>query len=302
MRVVITGGSGLIGRALAAELAGAGHEVGVTSRSPESVGDLPAGVEAAEWDTVSASQLAALIEGVDAVVHLTGEGIADGRWTGERKRRIRDSRVRSTAAVSEAVAAAGSRPAVLVQASGIDYYGARDDEEVTEATPPGQGFLPEVCMAWEEAGAPAEELGVRRVVARTGVVLSTDGGALPEMALPFKLFAGGPVAGGSQWMSWIHLEDEVGALRFLIEEPTASGPYNLVSPRPVTNRVFSHALGRALHRPSLIPVPGLALRVLYGEMASLLTEGRRALPRRLLEAGYTFRHPEVAEALADLLR
>jgi len=302
MRVVITGGSGLVGRALAAELAGAGHEVGVTSRSPGSAGELPAGVEMAEWDTASASQLAELIEGVDAVVHLTGEGIADGRWTEERKRRIRDSRVRSTAAVAEALAAADSRPAVLVQASGIDYYGARGDEEVTEASPPGEGFLPEVCVAWEEAGAAAEELGVRRIIARTGVVLSTDGGALPEMVLPFKLFAGGPVAGGSQWMSWIHLEDEVGAIRFLLEEPAVSGPYNLVAPRPVRNRDFGRALGRALHRPSLLPVPGLALKVLYGEMASLLIDGRRALPRRLLEAGYTFRHPDVAEALVDLLR
>jgi len=236
------------------------------------------------------------------VVHLTGEGIADGRWTEERKRRIRDSRVRSTAAVAEALAAADSRPAVLVQASGIDYYGARGDEEVTEASPPGEGFLPEVCVAWEEAGAAAEELGVRRIIARTGVVLSTDGGALPEMVLPFKLFAGGPVAGGSQWMSWIHLEDEVGAIRFLLEEPAVSGPYNLVAPRPVRNRDFGRALGRALHRPSLLPVPGLALKVLYGEMASLLIDGRRALPRRLLEAGYTFRHPDVAEALVDLLR
>lgn len=302
MRVVITGGTGLIGRALAAELAGAGHEVVVTSRSPGSVRGLPAGVEPVEWDTASAGRLAALIDGADAVVHLVGEGIADGRWTAERKRRILDSRVRSTAAVVEAMAAVGSRPGVLLQSSAVGYYGARGDEEITEESGPGDGFLADVCVAWEEASAPAGDLGVRRVVLRTGLVLSTDGGALPPMALPFKLFVGGPVASGRQWMPWIHEEDEVGATRFLLEEPSASGPYNLTAPEPARNRDFGRALGRALRRPSLLPVPALALRLLYGEMATLLTGGQRAVPRRLEQAGYTFRHPDLAAALADLLR
>ncbi|MEZ5332664.1 MAG: TIGR01777 family oxidoreductase [Thermoanaerobaculia bacterium] len=301
MRVVITGGSGLIGRALAAELAGAGHEVGVTSRHPDGVRDLPAGVELAQWDTASAERLASLIDGVDAVVHLVGESLADGRWTEERKRRILESRVRSTTAVAAALAAAGSRPGVLVQASGVGYYGARGEEEITEASSAGEGFLADICRTWEESGAAVEELGVRRVVVRTGIVLSTDGGALPKMALPFKLFAGGPVAGGRQWMSWIHLDDEVGAIRFLLEDPTAADVYNLTAPTPERNRDFSAALGRALHRPSLAPVPGFALRLLYGEMSQLLTHGQRVLPRRLLEAGYTFRHPAVREALEDLL-
>lgn len=302
MRVVITGGTGLIGRALAAELAGAGHEVVVTSRSPGSVRGLPAGVEPVEWDTASAGRLAALIDGADAVVHLVGEGIADGRWTAERKRRILDSRVRSTAAVVEAMAAVGSRPGVLLQSSAVGYYGARGDEEITEESGPGDGFLADVCVAWEEASAPAGDLGVRRVVLRTGLVLSMDGGALPPMALPFKLFVGGPVASGRQWMPWIHEEDEVGATRFLLEEPSASGPYNLTAPEPARNRDFGRALGRALRRPSLLPVPALALRLLYGEMATLLTGGQRAVPRRLEQAGYTFRHPDLAAALADLLR
>lgn len=301
MRVVITGGSGLIGRALAAELVGAGHEVGVTSRSPASVGELPAGVEVAEWDTTSASRLAALIDGVDAVVHLTGEGIADGRWTEERKRRIRDSRVRSTSAVAEAMAACASRPGVLLQGSAIGFYGARGDEELTEESGPGEGFLADVCVAWEEAGAGVEDLGVRRVLLRTSLVLSTDGGALPKMALPFKLFAGGPVGGGSQWVPWIHEADEIGAIRFLLEEPSASGPFNLTAPEPLRNRDFSRALGGALRRPSLVPVPGPALKLLYGEMAGLLLGSQRVLPPRLVEAGYVFRHPTAAEALADLL-
>lgn len=301
MRVVITGGTGLIGRALAAELVGAGHEVGVTSRHPDGVRDLPAGVELAEWDTASGDRLASLIDGLDAVVHLAGEGLADGRWTEERKRRILESRVRSTAAVAEAFAAAAAPPGVLLQASGVGYYGARGDEEVTEASSSGEGFLAEVCRAWESAGAGVEDLGVRRVIMRTGIVLSTEGGALPKMALPFKLFVGGPVASGRQWMSWIHLEDEVGAIRFLLEEPTAAGPYNLTAPEPARNRDFCAALGKALHRPSLAPVPGLVLRLLFGEMSKLLTHGQRALPQRLLEAGYTFRHPTVRQALDDVV-
>lgn len=301
MRVVITGGSGLVGRALAAELLGAGHEVRVTSRDPASVTAMPPGVELAQWDTASAERFAELVDGVDAVVHLTGEGISDGRWTEERKRRIRESRVRSTTAAAEAIGAVEARPRILLQASGVDYYGARGDEVLTEESDSGEGFLAELCRDWEAAGAAVAEHGVRHVATRGSLVLAAEGGALPKMALPFRFFVGGPVASGRQWMSWVHLEDEVAAMRFLLEEPSATGAYNLSAPEPVRNRDFSRALGRALHRPSLIPVPAFALKILFGEMAGLLIGGQRVLPARLQEAGYTFRHPRVAEALVDVL-
>ncbi|MGH9465684.1 MAG: TIGR01777 family oxidoreductase [Thermoanaerobaculia bacterium] len=301
MRVAITGGTGLIGRALAAELWGAGHDVVVTSRSPEKVDGLPAGVTARAWDAASAQGILPLVEEADAIVHLVGESLAAGRWSAARKTRIRASRVDSTRALVAALALASSRPAVLLQASAVGIYGPRDDETVDEDSPLGAGFLANLCREWEEAGAEAEALGVRRVIARTGVVLASAGGALPRMALPFKLFAGGPLGSGRQWMSWIHLADLVAASRWLLAEPEARGAYNLTAPEPLTNRDLSSALGRSLGRPSFAPVPGFVLRLAVGEMAEILLTGQRVLPRRLLAAGYTFRFPTAAAALADLL-
>ncbi len=301
MRVVIGGGSGLIGRALCDELALAGHQAVVLSRDPSRVASLPAGVEVEEWDGRSAAALAPLVEGAEAFVHLAGASIAGGRWTARRKRAIRDSRVDSSRAVAEAFARSARRPAVLVQGSAVGYYGPRGDEELDEAAAPGDDFLASVCREWEAASAPVEELGVRRPVVRTGVVLSTRGGALPRMVLPFRLFAGGPLGSGRQWLPWIHLADEAGALRFLLEHPEATGPFNLTAPAPVTNREFSRALGRTLRRPSLLPAPAPALKLALGEMATLLLDGQRAVPSKLLAAGYEFRFPEVGGALGDLL-
>jgi uncharacterized protein (TIGR01777 family) len=301
MKVIVTGGTGLIGRALAANLAARGDSVVVTSRDPKRTRDLPARVEPAVWDAESGNGLAAVVEGADAVVHLVGEGIADGRWTAERKRRIRESRTRSTRAVAEAFSAASATPRVLLQGSAVGFYGSRGDEELDEASPQGEGFLADVCSEWEEAGQAVEELGVRRALLRTGVVLTSEGGALPKMVLPFRLFAGGPVGSGRQWVPWIHLADQVGAIRFLLDDVDAKGAFNLVAPGSVTNRDLSKAIGRALGRPSLVPAPAFAMKLALGEMAELLLGSQRVRPGALMAAGYEFRFPEVAAALHDLL-
>ena len=201
--------------------------------------------------------------------------------------------------MTAAILEAQSPPQVFFQASAVGYYGPGDDQVITEDASPGNDFLAQVCQEWESASAEVETRGVRRVVARTGIVLSADGGALPRMALPFKLFAGGPAGSGRQWMPWIHLADEVGALRFLLERE-ARGPFNLTAPKPVTNREFSGLLGKALHRPSLLPAPALALRLALGEMADLILTGQRAVPNRLLDLGYKFRFPDLDSALQDI--
>lgn len=305
MRIVITGGSGLIGRALTRDLAGAGHEVVILSRSPEKVRGLPPGARAEGWSGDQPGNTAegwpSLLDGETGIVHLAGESIASGRWTAEKKRRIRESRVGSGMAVLEGIRRAVEKPRVLVQGSAVGYYGDAGDRVVTEGDPPGRDFLADVCVEWEASTAEAEALGVRRPVIRTGVVLAREGGALPRMALPFRFFAGGPLANGRQWFPWIHLADEVGAIRFLLERDDADGPFNLTAPEPVTNREFSAALGRALHRPSLLPAPEFALRIALGEMADMLLHGQRAVPRRLQELGYVFRFAEPEAALRDLL-
>ncbi len=302
MRVIVTGGTGLIGRALVASLAGDGHEVIVLSRDPQRGGSWPAGVRLERWDGYTANGWGPLADGADAIVNLAGENIAAGRWTAERKRRIRESRVNAGRAIVQAVEAATRKPSVLIQSSATGYYGPRGDEELMESAPPGRDFLAQTSLLWEDSTAPVERWGVRRAVIRTGVVLSAEGGALPRMLLPFRLFVGGPLGSGRQWLPWIHIADEVRAIRFLIEQEAASGPFNLAAPNPVTNAQFSRALGKALGRPAWMPVPALALRLLFGEMATVLLNGQRAVPHRLLQLGFTFRFAEVEAALRDLLR
>jgi len=300
MRIVITGGTGLIGGAVAREMGGAGHEVVVLSRDLAKVKGLPANTRAVQWDGKTGAGWSSLLDGDTAIVHLAGESIAAGRWTQSRKRRIRESRVESGRAVLEAIRQAKEKPKALLQGSAVGYYGPCGDEVVTEGHAPGSDFLADVCVDWEASTAGAEALGVRRALLRTGIVLSRDGGALPKMSLPFKLGAGGPLGGGRQWLPWIHLADEVGAIRFLLERDDARGPFNLSAPQPLTNRDFSRALGKALHRPSLAPAPGFALRLVLGEMADMLLNGQRAVPQRLLEIGYSFRFPEALQALRNL--
>ena len=307
MRTIITGGTGLIGRALAADLAGDGHEAIVLSRRPERATGLPAGVRAERWDAQTADGWGALADGADAIVNLAGEpisgqGFIPSRWTAERKGRVRESRLNAGRAVVQAVEAATHKPRVVIQASGAGYYGAHGDEEVTEERPAGNDWFGQVAVEWEASTAAVEAMGVRRVIIRSGVVFSIEGGALPRMLLPFRLFAGGPLGSGRQWFPWIHIADEVGAIRFLIENPAANGPFNLTAPNLLTNAEFSRVAGRVLRRPAFVPVPAFALRLLFGEMSTVLLEGQRAISRRLQDSGFTFRFPEAEAALRDLLR
>jgi hypothetical protein len=241
------------------------------------------------------------VDGAEAIINLAGENISSGRWTDKRKRAILESRLNAGRAVVQAVQAAANKPRLVVQASAVGYYGPSGDEEITEETPPGGDFLAQVAIAWEESTAPLEALGLRRVIIRTGVVLSSAGGALPRMLLPFRLFAGGRLGTGRQWFPWIHIADEVRAIRFLMENETATGPFNLTAPAPLPNAEFSRLLGEQLRGPALIPVPGFILRLLFGEMATVLLDGQRAIPRRLVQLGFTFRFPEAGSALRDLL-
>jgi uncharacterized protein len=301
MRIVITGGTGLIGSAVAREMGSAGHEVVVLTRDPSRAGPLPPNTRAVQWDGRTAGDWAKLLDGDTVIVHLAGDSVAAGRWTEEKKRRIRDSRVESGRAVLAAVRQAKAKPRALLQGSAVGYYGDAGDAVVSELHPPGKDFLARVCVEWEASTAEVAAMGVRRPVLRTGIVLSDRGGALPRMALPFRMLAGGPLGNGRQWFPWIHEADEVGAIRFLIEREDVDGPFNLTAPAPLTNRDLSRALGQVLHRPSFAPAPGFALRLLLGEMADALLHGQRAVPRRLLDLGYVFRYPEARGALRSLL-
>lgn len=300
-RILLLGGSGLIGRRLAPELVVAGFEVVVLSRDPARLVDLPPGVRAVGWDGRTAAGWQAEVEGARAIVNLAGDNVAEGRWTSAKKAAIRDSRQRSTAAVLAALAGAERRPEVLIQGSAVGFYGPRGDEEIPETTGAGDDFLAGVCRDWEAASVGAEALGVRRVVVRTGVVLDPDGGALAKMKIPFQLFAGGPLGNGRQYLPWIHHRDETAALRFLLTHPDARGAFNLTAPEPVPQAEFARQLGHALGRPSLVPTPAFALRLAVGEMAEVLLTGQRAVPKRLLELGFEFRYPRLEAALAELV-
>jgi uncharacterized protein (TIGR01777 family) len=302
MRIIITGGTGLIGKPLSEALSASGHEVVVLTRQPEKVKDMPASVKLHKWDGKSAEGWGVLADGAGAIVNLAGAGIADQRWSADRKQAIRSSRIDAGKAVMAAIAAAAVKPKVLIQSSAVGYYGTETgDAQVTESFSPGGDFLSKVCFDWEASTAPASKYGVRRVIVRTGVVLSNAGGAFPKQAMPFKLFAGGPVGNGKQWYPWIHIDDEVRAIQFLIENENAEGAFNLSAPNPVTNKEFGKLLGEALGRPSVIPAPGFAIQTLFGEMAVVLLEGQRAVPQRLLDLGFKFKYETAQAALRNLV-
>lgn len=301
MHVLITGGTGMIGRRLVNHLIKHGHLVTVVSRQPYRPAHLPAKIYFEQWDGATAKGWGHRIEEVDAIVNLAGAGLADQRWTDERKKNIVDSRKRAGEAIVEAVRAAQIKPKVLIQSSGVGYYGTSLDAAMTESSPPGNDFLAEVCKAWEASTEAVEEMGVRRVITRSGVVFDPQGGALPKMVLPFRLFAGGPVGSGRQWLPWIHYYDEVEAVRFLIEEPSIRGPVNVTSPQPVRNREFAKAVGRVLKRPAFAPAPGPLLKLIFGEMATVILEGQQVLPARLEANRFKFKFPEIDGALRDLL-
>lgn len=301
MHILITGGTGAIGRRLVDNLIEHGHVVTVISRKPFKPAILPAKINFAQWDGKTAKGWGHLVNEVNAIVNLAGAGIADGRWTDERKKLILESRINAGNAVIEAVRAAEKKPQVLIQASAVGYYGSINDQTFTESSPPGDDFLAKVCKEWEASTQPVEEMGVRRVIIRTGVVLDPKDGALPKMIMPFKFFAGGPIGNGQQWFPWIHYRDEVEAIRFLIENDSVTGPVNLTAPRPVRNRDFAWAVGKAMKRPALIPTPGTVFKVMFGEMSTVLLDGQQAIPHRLTEAGYQFKFTDAKSALEDLL-
>lgn len=309
MRVLITGGPGLIGAPLAASLAQDNHEVIFLARDPSRYNSrLPRGVRAHKWDARTADGWLDLADGAGAIVNLAGESIAGtgripSRWTGKRKEAIYTSRVYAGLAVVDAVEAAAEKPKVVIQASAVGYYGQRDDAAIlTEASQPGDDFLAKTSVAWEKSTAPVEEMGVRRCIIRTGLVLSNQKGSpLPLTVLPFRFFAGGRLGSGDQYWPWIHLYDEVAAIRFLIENEQASGPFNLSAPTPSTNREYASVLGRVLRRPSILPAPAFALRLALGEISTLVLEGQRAIPKNLLDLGFKFRYSDLFFALRDLL-
>jgi uncharacterized protein len=296
MNILVTGASGLIGSALVSSLTSTGHAVTRLVRSPPKPGE-----RAAYWDPMAGTIEASAFEGVDAVVHLAGENIAT-RWTAEKKRKIRDSRVRGTQVLCEALAQLAAPPKTLVSASAIGYYGDRGDAILTEDSGPGTGFLAEVCRAWEAATEPAQRSGIRVVQLRLGVVLSAAGGALAKMLPPFRLGLGGVLGTGQQYMSWIALDDVIGTIQHAILTDALQEPANAVAPQAVTNREFTKTLGQVLGRPTLFPMPAFAARLMFGEMAdALLLASARVQPAKLLAAGYSFRYPELEAALRHVL-
>jgi uncharacterized protein (TIGR01777 family) len=300
MKIIITGGTGLIGSALADDLAKDGHEVIILSRKVHSMTSHTAGIRLETWDGRTAQGWGHLADGADAIVNLAGENLSAGRWTAQRKRAILESRTNAGAAVVQAVQLADKKPRVVIQISGVGAYGPSEIEHIGEATDYGKDFLAGVCRAWEASTQPVEAFGVRRVVARFGVVLSTKSGALPRMLLPFRFFVGGPLGSGRQWLSWVHLEDAVHALRFFIETSAAQGEYN-VSGEPLTNRQLAGEIGKVLHRPALFTVPAFLIRLVFGEMGTVVLDGQNVSSQRLIELGFNYHFPNARSALKDLL-
>jgi uncharacterized protein (TIGR01777 family) len=306
MRVIIAGGSGLIGRKLTSSMVNAGDEVIILSRNPEKVLGLPPGARAIRWDGRSIESWVEEIERADAIVNLTGEnlsgvGILPARWTKARKLRLEQSRVNSGIVLTKAIEQASHKPSVFIQVSGVGYYGTKQEKPLTEADDAGDDFSANLCKAWEASSQPVESLGLRRVVTRNGVVLSAEGGVLRPMLLPYKLLIGGPIGGGRQVHSWIHIADEVGAILFLIRNNNARGVYNLTSPQPVTNDEFGRAIAKVLDRPHYLPLPAFVMNLAFGEVASMLLKGQRVLPHKLEDAGFRFIFPRLEDALVNLL-
>jgi uncharacterized protein (TIGR01777 family) len=300
MKIIIAGGTGFIGGALVRRLMEDGHSITLLTRT---AGKADAwrqkGAAVLSWDD---NNWPATLDGADAVINLAGEGIADGRWTAGRKDRIIASRLNTTRSLIDAAAKAKKRPGVLINASAVGYYGPRDAEDIDESASSGQSFLADVCVAWEREAVRARALGMRVVLLRIGVVLGRQGGALPRMLPPFRLGLGGRLGSGRQWFPWVHVEDVVGLTREALTNPALDGPVNVTAPQPATNAEFTKALGDALHRPTIAPVPAFALRLLLGEMSEMLLTGQRVVPRAAEGGGYRFRFPALRESLADLLK
>jgi uncharacterized protein len=298
MKIVMAGGTGFLGPHLAEALLRAGHHVTVLVRRPGKAA-LPAGVATQAWDGRTPGAWVECVASADAVINLAGESLSAGRWSARRKERIVTSRVDVTRLL---VGAMTPHPRVLINASGVGFYGNVPDGEVREDRGPGSGFLSATCKAWEEEALRAQASGARVILLRLGVVLGESGGALGSIMLPFRFFAGGPIGSGRQWFPWIHREDVTGAVLFALERTTLTGPLNLAAPEQVTMDAFARTLGRVMRRPAWLRVPPVLLQILLGEMSSVVLQGQQAVPSKLLQLGYRFRHPRLEEALSDVLR
>jgi len=303
MNLVVTGGTGFIGQALCVSLSRRGHRVTVLTRNGRAASQLFGTlVTMVNWNGHDPGVWEESLEGTDAVINLAGAPIADARWTDARKQLLTDSRVHLTQRLVEAISQRSSKPSILISASGIGYYGPSDDRVLSEAAPRGHGFLADLCLAWENEARRAAEFGTRVVLLRTGMVLELDGGALPKMLLPFRLYLGGPITPGTQWVSWIHRSDHVGLIEWAVTTPSVSGPINAVAPEPERMQAFCATLGRVLNRRSWLPVPGTALRLGLGELSTLMTTGQRVSPEKALTSGYVFHYPTLEVALQTILK
>lgn len=302
MNIVIAGGTGFVGRALCMALSQEGHKVSILTRnSGRAARLLGNNMSPVEWNGRDTGPWERALDGADAVINLAGAPIADARWTDARKQILTDSRVFTTRLLARALSRRASKPATFISASGIGYYGPSDDRLLDEGVARGTGFLADLCLAWEAEAMRAAEFGARVVILRTGMVLEADGGALAKMLLPFKMFAGGPIMPGTQWVSWIHRNDHIGLIKWALTTATISGPINAVAPEPVTMKTFCEVLGQVLHRPSWLPVPGLALKMLLGELGTLMTTGQRVTPAKAIAGGYRFQYPTLEPALQAIL-
>lgn len=299
MKIVLAGCTGFIGSVLVEELLKEKHELYLLTRNPDTKKDDR--VYFLKWDAESVEGWASEVDGADAVINLTGESIADKRWTDAQKKKIVESRVLSTRVIVDAILKSKKKPAVYINASAVGYYGAVPDGEVIEETKAGDNFLAKTCLAWEAEAKRGDVEGVRAVQLRIGVVLEKDGGALKKMIPPFKLFAGGPLGSGKQWMPWIHRDDVIEIIKFALSNKNISGPINTTAPNPVRMKEFCQELGKALDRPSWAPVPSIALKVLLGEMADMLLGGQKAVPEKLLKEDYQFKYSEIDKALKAIL-
>jgi uncharacterized protein (TIGR01777 family) len=301
VRVLITGGTGFIGGAVVRQLSDLGHSIIVLSRRTEPPHGLKENVRLVHWRGPEEDIPDEAFDQIDAVINLAGESIGSGRWSVARKNRIFDSRILTTRHLAAKIAAMTAKPRLFISGSAVGYYGPHGDEEITEASPPGSDFLAVVCSHWEEEAKTVVRHGVRLALLRTGVVLGPGGGALPRMMLPFELFVGGPVGSGRQVLSWIHRDDLVGLIRFVLDNDHVSGPINATAPGPVTNRQFARVLGRVMGRPAFLPTPGFLLRLALGEMSELVLAGQRVVPKRALEYKFAFQYPELEGALRNVL-
>ena len=307
MKIIIAGGTGFLGSPLAEMYAEDGHDVRVLTRSLESgdtrhdPGTGVPGITRVGWKADGRTgPWAAALEGADGVVNLSGESLASRRWSAESKKRFRESRILATRSLAEAIRGATTPPAVLISGSAVGFYGPAGERPLTESDPAGNDFLAQLCADWEQEARPAERPGTRLVLLRTGIVLERSRGALPEMMRPFRFFVGGPIGSGRQYVSWIHRLDWIEIVRWIVQTPVVSGPVNATAPHPVTNRHLSRALGHAMHRPSLIPAPGFALKTVLGEFADSVLTGQRVLPARAQKDGYHFRYPEIEQAFRGI--